>query len=80
MCHVQGNGDVWSGQIKQGVRKWNSEVAMEKEIKLKSTTTRYIYRIYKGVQVDVKLRELDEQDACRHVHHNLRMTWKITIW
>ena len=54
MCHVQGNGDVWCGRIKLGVRKRNDEVATEKEIKPKSTTTRYIYRIYKGVQVDVQ--------------------------
>ena len=79
MSHIQGNGNVWCSRVEQGVHERNSEVTTEKEVKTKSITTGYVHGVYKGVQVDMQLRELDKQDTCRRVRHNLRMTRKITV-
>ena len=70
-CRVQKN--------KQWVSKWDSEVSTEKEIKIKSAATSYIYRGYDQVKVEMQIRELNEKDARRCMLHDLRMTRQYTV-
>ena len=53
MSHIQGNDNVWCSWVEERVHKWNSKVMTKEEIKLKMATTRYVHKVYEGVQVDV---------------------------
>ena len=79
MCHIQWDGNVGCGRIKQWVSEWDSEISAKEEIKVKSTTTSNIHRLYDKVKVEMHIRELIEKNARRHVLHDLRITWQYIV-
>ena len=39
------DGDIWCSWVKQMMHKWDGKLMIEKEIKSKMTTARYVHRV-----------------------------------